>query len=235
MPRRRARRGRRRGRSRRATRSRTRWRRPGPGRAVRASTARRAARPLTALNERAARRASRSPRSNRSPSRASTAREVEAFLTKPLGLRRRHALPADRDDPRRAARPAGAGVQQQGAGLRRARLGDADGELPRARPATARRSPTRSSRTRTAARRRTCSPASTRRWRRYPWIDPERLGVEGGSYGGQLTNWIITQTDRFKAAIPIGGHLEPRQLQLHGLLPRLPGGRVRRVSRTRAT
>ncbi|MGE0042866.1 MAG: prolyl oligopeptidase family serine peptidase, partial [Vicinamibacterales bacterium] len=40
---------------------------------------------------------------------------------------------------------------------------------------------------------------------RYPWIDPARLGIEGGSYGGQLTNWIITQTDRFKAAIPTAG------------------------------
>ncbi len=40
---------------------------------------------------------------------------------------------------------------------------------------------------------------------KYPWLDPNRLGVEGGSYGGQLTNWIVTQTDRFKAAIPIGG------------------------------
>jgi dipeptidyl aminopeptidase/acylaminoacyl peptidase len=37
---------------------------------------------------------------------------------------------------------------------------------------------------------------------RYPWIDPSRLGVEGGSYGGQLTNWLVTQTNRFKAAIP---------------------------------
>jgi dipeptidyl aminopeptidase/acylaminoacyl peptidase len=37
----------------------------------------------------------------------------------------------------------------------------------------------------------------------YPWIDPSRLGIEGGSYGGQLTNWIITRTTRFKAAIPI--------------------------------
>ena len=37
---------------------------------------------------------------------------------------------------------------------------------------------------------------------RYRWIDSERLGIEGGSYGGQLTNWIITQTDRFQAAIP---------------------------------
>ena len=37
---------------------------------------------------------------------------------------------------------------------------------------------------------------------RYPWIDRERLGVEGQSYGGQLTNWLVTQTTRFKAAIP---------------------------------
>jgi dipeptidyl aminopeptidase/acylaminoacyl peptidase len=40
---------------------------------------------------------------------------------------------------------------------------------------------------------------------RYKWIDPARLGIEGGSYGGQLTNWIITRTDRFKAAIPSAG------------------------------
>ena len=37
---------------------------------------------------------------------------------------------------------------------------------------------------------------------KYPWLDSGRLGVEGGSYGGQLTNWLITQTDRFKAAVP---------------------------------
>ena len=37
---------------------------------------------------------------------------------------------------------------------------------------------------------------------KYPWIDAERLGVEGGSYGGQLSNWIVTQTTRFKAGIP---------------------------------
>jgi dipeptidyl aminopeptidase/acylaminoacyl peptidase len=40
---------------------------------------------------------------------------------------------------------------------------------------------------------------------RYPWLDAGRLGVEGGSYGGQLTNWLITRTDRFKAAIPTAG------------------------------
>ncbi len=41
--------------------------------------------------------------------------------------------------------------------------------------------------------------------KRYPWIDAARLGIEGGSYGGQLTNWLITQTRRFKAAIPVAG------------------------------
>ena len=40
---------------------------------------------------------------------------------------------------------------------------------------------------------------------KYPWIDRDRLGIEGGSYGGQLTNWIITQTDRFRAAVPAAG------------------------------
>jgi dipeptidyl aminopeptidase/acylaminoacyl peptidase len=40
---------------------------------------------------------------------------------------------------------------------------------------------------------------------RHPWLDGSRLGIEGGSYGGQLTNWIITETDRFAAAIPSAG------------------------------
>src|SRR5690606_18717322 len=37
--------------------------------------------------------------------------------------------------------------------------------------------------------------------RRFDWIDPDRLGITGGSYGGYLTNWIIAHTDRFKAAV----------------------------------
>ncbi|MEP6635827.1 MAG: S9 family peptidase [Acidobacteriota bacterium] len=37
--------------------------------------------------------------------------------------------------------------------------------------------------------------------RRNSWINPDRLGVTGGSYGGFMTNWIITQTPRFKAAV----------------------------------
>lgn len=33
------------------------------------------------------------------------------------------------------------------------------------------------------------------------WIDTDRLGVTGGSYGGFMTNWIVGHTDRFKAAV----------------------------------
>lgn len=36
--------------------------------------------------------------------------------------------------------------------------------------------------------------------RRFDFIDPDRLGVLGGSYGGFMTSWIIGHTDRFKAA-----------------------------------
>jgi dipeptidyl aminopeptidase/acylaminoacyl peptidase len=34
-----------------------------------------------------------------------------------------------------------------------------------------------------------------------PYIDAERMGVTGGSYGGYMTAWIIGHTDRFKAAV----------------------------------
>jgi dipeptidyl aminopeptidase/acylaminoacyl peptidase len=40
---------------------------------------------------------------------------------------------------------------------------------------------------------------------RFPWLDGGRMGIEGTSYGGQLTNWIVTQTPRFRAAIPAAG------------------------------
>ena len=36
---------------------------------------------------------------------------------------------------------------------------------------------------------------------RWEWVDPERLFVTGGSHGGFLTNWLTTQTDRFRAAV----------------------------------
>lgn len=34
----------------------------------------------------------------------------------------------------------------------------------------------------------------------FPFLDADRLGVTGGSYGGFMTNWIIGHTDRFRAA-----------------------------------
>jgi dipeptidyl aminopeptidase/acylaminoacyl peptidase len=36
---------------------------------------------------------------------------------------------------------------------------------------------------------------------KYDFIDKDRLGVTGGSYGGFMTNWIVGHTDRFKAAV----------------------------------
>ena len=38
--------------------------------------------------------------------------------------------------------------------------------------------------------------------------DPERLGVHGTSYGGYATALLITQTDRFKAAINVSGKVD---------------------------
>lgn len=35
----------------------------------------------------------------------------------------------------------------------------------------------------------------------HKWINPARLGVTGGSYGGFMTNWIVSHTNRFKAAV----------------------------------
>lgn len=37
------------------------------------------------------------------------------------------------------------------------------------------------------------------------WADPDRLGAFGWSYGGYMTMWIDTQTDRFKAISPGAG------------------------------
>lgn len=36
---------------------------------------------------------------------------------------------------------------------------------------------------------------------KYPDIDPARVGVSGGSYGGYMTNWLTATTDRFAAAV----------------------------------
>jgi dipeptidyl aminopeptidase/acylaminoacyl peptidase len=39
--------------------------------------------------------------------------------------------------------------------------------------------------------------------KKYDWIDREKLGVTGGSYGGFLTNWIVGHTNIFKAAVTL--------------------------------
>jgi dipeptidyl aminopeptidase/acylaminoacyl peptidase len=39
--------------------------------------------------------------------------------------------------------------------------------------------------------------------KKYPWIDRDRLGVTGGSYGGYMTNWIVGHTNMFKAAVTL--------------------------------
>ena len=36
-------------------------------------------------------------------------------------------------------------------------------------------------------------------------IDPDRVGITGWSYGGYMTMWALTQTDRFKAAVAGAG------------------------------
>jgi dipeptidyl aminopeptidase/acylaminoacyl peptidase len=38
---------------------------------------------------------------------------------------------------------------------------------------------------------------------KYAFLDEEKMGVTGGSYGGFMTNWVVTQTDRYKAAITV--------------------------------
>lgn len=45
---------------------------------------------------------------------------------------------------------------------------------------------------------------------KYPAMDRERLGVMGGSYGGYLTAWTISQDHRFTAAVVERGYLDPQ-------------------------
>ncbi|HYQ96009.1 MAG TPA: prolyl oligopeptidase family serine peptidase, partial [Candidatus Eisenbacteria bacterium] len=52
--------------------------------------------------------------------------------------------------------------------------------------------------------------------RRYPEIDPARLGVTGGSYGGYMTNWIVGHTNRFKAAATQRSVVDLKTLLLAG-------------------
>ncbi|HEV7950531.1 MAG TPA: S9 family peptidase [Glaciihabitans sp.] len=47
----------------------------------------------------------------------------------------------------------------------------------------------------------------------YPSIDGTRAGVQGGSYGGYLTAWIIANDHRFSAAIVERGFLDPESFE----------------------
>ena len=38
---------------------------------------------------------------------------------------------------------------------------------------------------------------------KYEFLDEERMAVTGGSYGGFMTNWVITQTNRYLTAITV--------------------------------
>lgn len=41
---------------------------------------------------------------------------------------------------------------------------------------------------------------------KYKWVDREKLGIIGGSYGGSMTTWTIGRTNLFKAAVSERGY-----------------------------
>jgi len=43
-----------------------------------------------------------------------------------------------------------------------------------------------------------------------PYVDAERMGATGWSYGGYFKNWLVGQTDRFKAAASMMGIFDLR-------------------------
>ena len=47
------------------------------------------------------------------------------------------------------------------------------------------------------------------------YVDENRLGVTGGSYGGFMTNWIIGHTDRFKRGRHPALRLQPALVLRH--------------------
>jgi dipeptidyl aminopeptidase/acylaminoacyl peptidase len=44
--------------------------------------------------------------------------------------------------------------------------------------------------------------------KKYPFLDKDRIGALGGSYGGYMVNWIAGHTDRFKALVCHDGNLD---------------------------
>ncbi len=63
--------------------------------------------------------------------------------------------------------------------------------------------------------------------RRHPWIDPSRLAIEGGSYGGQLTCWLVTQTSMFTSAIaraPITNNISYNYMTYYNMYEQMTWG-----------
>ena len=65
------------------------------------------------------------------------------------------------------------------------------------------------------------------------YVDPERLVVTGGSYGGFMTAWVIGHDDRFKAAVAQRGVYDLHQLLQHHRHPALCRVGVRQRHRGR--
>ncbi len=42
----------------------------------------------------------------------------------------------------------------------------------------------------------------------YPFVDPDRMGALGASYGGYMVNWLAGHTDRFKCLVSHDGELD---------------------------
>ena len=134
--------------------------------------------------------------------------EVDAWIVRPAGLRAGQALPGAPDDPRRPVHAVRHRLLRRVPGLWRPAATSSSSRTRAAAPATR-----RSTGARSAARVGDAGPGwGTRDYEdvmavvdtaleTFDFIDPERLGVIGGSYGGYMTSWIIGHTNRFKAAI----------------------------------
>jgi dipeptidyl aminopeptidase/acylaminoacyl peptidase len=51
-------------------------------------------------------------------------------------------------------------------------------------------------------------------------IDGKRVAVTGGSYGGYMSSWLVTQTDIFAAAIPLSPVTDNFSMQFTSNIPR---------------
>ena len=58
------------------------------------------------------------------------------------------------------------------------------------------------------------------------YVDETRMGVTGGSGGGLLTNWVVTQTTRFKAAVSQRDISDWSELLVHRRLHAVPANLV---------